>query len=86
MANVLDAVIRPSKIPTPTPTKISKDKARDLEKAINVSAALDRTKARPSEIKPTEQVNESLLEKISLLMPEAVSIEDLEFIICHASG
>jgi hypothetical protein len=43
-------------------------------------------KAGPSEIRPIEQVNESLSEKISLPIPEAVSAVDLEFIIRHASG
>jgi hypothetical protein len=43
-------------------------------------------KAGPSEIRPIEQVNESLSEKISPLIPKAVSTVDLEFIICHASG
>jgi hypothetical protein len=86
MASVLDTVLRPSKIATPAPTRISKDKVGELEIAIDVSAAPDCTKARPSEIRPTEQVNESLSEEISLPIPEAVSTEDLEFIICHASG
>jgi hypothetical protein len=64
MANVLDAVLRPSKMATPTPTRISKDKARELEKAIDVSAAPDCTKAGPSEIRLTEQVNVSVRENI----------------------
>jgi hypothetical protein len=71
---------------TPAPTRVSKDKAGELEKAVDVSAAPDCTKAGPSGIRPTEQVNESLSEKVSLPIPEAVSTRDLEFIIRHASG
>jgi hypothetical protein len=56
MADVLDVVLRPSKIATPTTTKISKDKAGELEKATDVSVAPDRTKAGPSEFRPKEQV------------------------------
>jgi hypothetical protein len=78
MANVLDVVLRPSKMATPT--KISKDKGGELEKVIDVSAAPDCTKVEPSKVRPTEQVNESLLEKISLRIPKAVSTRDLEFI------
>jgi hypothetical protein len=86
MANVLDAVLRPLKMATPTPTRISKGKARELEKAIDVSNAPDCAKAGPVESRPTKQVNESLSEKVSLPIPKAVSPGDLEFIIRHASG
>jgi hypothetical protein len=41
MASVLDAILRPSKMATPVPSRISKDKARELEKAIDVSASPD---------------------------------------------
>jgi hypothetical protein len=54
MASILDAVLRPSKMSTPTPNRISKDKAGELEKTINVSVVPDCTKAKPSEIRPTE--------------------------------
>jgi hypothetical protein len=85
MASVLDAVLRPLKMATPAPTRISKDKAGESEEAVVVSAAPDCTKAGPSEIRPTEHISESLPEKISLPIPEAVSTGDLEFIIRHAS-
>ena len=81
MFSVLDAVLRPLKIATPAPTRISKDKVGELEKAIDVSVVPNCIKVGPS-----EQINESLPEKISLLIPKAVSTGDLEFIICHASG
>jgi hypothetical protein len=86
MANVLDDVLRPSKMATPAPTRISKVKAEELEKAIYLSIAPDCAKARPSKSRPTEQVNERLSEKVSLPIPKAVSPRGLEFIICHASG
>ena len=83
---MLDTVMRPSKVATPAPTKISKDKAEELEKAINESIAPDCAKAGPSECRPIEQVSESLPEKISLPIPEATSLGDLGYIVCHASG
>jgi hypothetical protein len=86
MANVLDTVLRPSKMATPTPTKASEDKVKELEEVVAASAAPDCTKAGPSETRPTEQIIESLPEKLSLTIPEAASAEDLDFIICHALG
>jgi hypothetical protein len=86
MVSVLDAVLSPSKMATPAPTRVSKDKAGESEEVIVVSAAPDCTKAGPLKIRPTEHKIESLPEKISLLIPKAVSTKDLEFIICHASG
>jgi uncharacterized protein YqgQ len=86
MASVLDAVLRPSKVATPAPTKISKDKAEELEKAIEESIAPDCAKAGPSECRPIEHVSESLPEKISLPIPEAGSLGDLGYIVRHASG
>jgi hypothetical protein len=86
MAIVLDTVLRPSKIGTPAPIKMSKAQAKELEEAIDVSTAPNCTKARHSEIRPIEQVSESLPEKISVPIPEAASTGDLEFIIRHASG
>jgi hypothetical protein len=86
MANILDVVLRPSKMATPAPTRISKDKARELKKAINVSTTPDCAKAGHLESRPTGRVNESLSEKVSLLIPKSVSPGDLEFVIHHASG
>jgi hypothetical protein len=86
MASVLDAVLRPSKMATSAPSRVSKDKIEELEEAVTASATPDCTKARPSETRPTEQINESLPEKLSLPIPETASTEDLEFIIRHALG
>jgi hypothetical protein len=41
MVNVLDAVLRPSKVTTPASTTISKNKSGELEKASDESIALD---------------------------------------------
>jgi hypothetical protein len=86
MANVLDAVLRPSKVATPAPTKISKHEAEDLEKAIHESIAPHCAEARPSECRLAEQVSENLPEKISLPILEAASLGDLGYIVRHALG
>jgi hypothetical protein len=86
MASVLDAVLRPSKMATPAPTRVSEDKVEELEEIVAASAAPDCTKAGPSETRPMEQIIESLREKLSLLIPEEASVEDLDFIIRHALG
>jgi hypothetical protein len=85
MANVLDVVLRPSKMATPAPARVSKDNVGELEEVVAVSAAPDCAKAGPSKIRPTEQISKSLLEKLSLPIPKAASTGDLEFIIRHAS-
>jgi hypothetical protein len=85
MANVLDAVLKPSKVVTRAPTKMSKDKAEELEKAIDESSTPDCVKAGPSKHRPIEQVSESLPEKISLPISEAVSLDNLGYIVRHAS-
>jgi hypothetical protein len=85
MANVLEAVLKYSKVVTPLATKISKDKPEELKKA-RESAALDYTEVGPLESRATEQVSESLLEKVSSPIPEVMLSEDSEFIIHHASG
>jgi hypothetical protein len=45
MASVLDVVLRPSKMATPAPTRVSKDKVGELEEAIAESATPHCTKA-----------------------------------------
>jgi hypothetical protein len=86
MASVLDAILRPSKMATPAPAMVSKYKVGELEEDVTASATPDCSKARPSEIRPTEKISESLSEKLSLSIPKAVSTGDLEFIIRHTSG
>jgi hypothetical protein len=86
MANILDAILRPSKMVMPAPTKVSKGKVDELKKAIDETAAPDFAKARPSESRPIEQACESLLEKIALPILEAAYLGDLGYIVHHASG
>jgi hypothetical protein len=63
MANMLDAVMRPSKVATPPPTKISKDKSKELKKA-SESIAPDCAEVGSSKSRPPEQVSGSLREDI----------------------
>jgi hypothetical protein len=77
---------RPSKMATPAPTKISKDKAKELEMTIDEAAPPNLGKARPSEPKPLEQEFENLLERITLTIPEAAPLGDPEYIVRHALG
>jgi hypothetical protein len=86
MANILDAVLRPAKMVTPAPKKVSEGKVDELKKAIDETVAPNFAKARPSEYRPIEQECESLLEKIALPIPEAMSLGDLGYIVRHASG
>jgi hypothetical protein len=86
IANMLDAIMRPSNVATPAPSKVSKDKAEELKKAIDETVALDYAKARPSESRPIEQERESLPEKIALPIPESASLGDLGYIVRHTSG
>jgi hypothetical protein len=86
MASILDTMLKPSKMATPAPTKVSEDKVEELGEAVAASAAPACAKAGPSETRPIEQVKESLPEKLTLPIPEAASFEDLDFIIHHASG
>jgi hypothetical protein len=85
MASVLDVVLKPSKMATPAPTRVSEDKVEELGEAVAASTAPSCAKVGPSECSPIEQVKESLQEKLTLSIPEAASTEDLDFIICHAS-
>jgi hypothetical protein len=85
-ASVLDDVLKPSKMTTPAPTRVSKDKFEELGEDVAASAAPACAKDGPSETRPIKQVKESLPEKLTLPIPEMVSTEDLDFIIRHASG
>jgi hypothetical protein len=85
MANVLEAVLKPSKVVTPSATKVSKDKYEELKRA-SESTGLDYAEPGPSESRPTEQVSKSLSGKVSPPIPKAVLLEDFEFIIHHTLG
>jgi hypothetical protein len=55
MDNVLDAVMKSSKVPTPASAKTSEDKIEELEGAIAASASLACAEAGPLGIKAAEQ-------------------------------
>jgi hypothetical protein len=85
MANVLDAVLKSSKVPTPVCTEASED---NVEKIVvtTASASPTCTEARPLGFKPAEQEKEDLLEKPTSHTPEALSRDSLEYIVRHAAG
>jgi hypothetical protein len=85
MANVLEAVLRPSKMATPAPPKVCKDKADEpMAGIVDTSPVLD--KAGPS--KPTEpkEKSEILPEKVRTPLLEMAPFGNLDFIIRHALG
>jgi hypothetical protein len=86
MANVLEAVLRPSKVTTPAPPKVSKDKVDEhkMTKIADISSNLG--KAGPSEPIPSMEESGSLSEKLTMPTPEMAPAEDLEYIIRHAPG
>jgi hypothetical protein len=86
MANMLDTVLRPSKIATPAPIKIFKDKVEELKMTAEEATSPELGKARPSKSNPSKQKVESLPERVALLIPEATPLGDLEYIVRHASG
>jgi hypothetical protein len=85
MASVLDVVLKSSKMPTPAPTKASKDNIEKLEVAA-ASASPFCAKARPSRSKPVEQAKEILPKKLTSPIPEAPSRDDFGYIVRHNSG
>jgi hypothetical protein len=85
MANVLDVVLKSSKVSTPISSKASVD---NVEKLVVVAASASPTcgEAGPSGYKPVEQAKESLPEELTSPIPEAPSRDDLEYIVRHALG
>jgi hypothetical protein len=82
----LDAVLKSTKILTPTTTEAPKDKAEDLRGVPTTSASPTHIEAETSGAKPAKLAKESLHEKPTLPAPEAPSQVDLEYIVRHASG
>ena len=81
--SILDAVLKPSKVSTPASTE---DKIEELREIATASASPTCAEARPSKTRPVEQVNESLLEKLTLPIPEAASRGNFGYIVRHSSG
>jgi hypothetical protein len=86
MANVLEVVLRPSKVATPAPPKVSKDKADQPKMAAIVDISSDLDKAGPSEPIPSKEKSGSLPKKMAMPSPKMAPLENLEYIIRHASG
>jgi hypothetical protein len=64
MANVLEAILRPSKMATPAPPKVSKDKVDEpMADIVDTSPNLD--KAGPSEPIKSKKKSKSLPEKVT---------------------
>jgi hypothetical protein len=84
MANVLDVVLTPLKAATPTLPKVSKDK--DDEAMIGIlDTSSDLGKAGHSEPAQSKEKSESLLEEAATPTPEMAPLENLDYIIRHAS-
>jgi hypothetical protein len=86
MDNVLEVVLRPMKIGLPAPPKISNDIVDEPKVTLNVNISSDLGEAGPSEFISPRQKSDSLPEKVVLRTPEVASLDDLEYIVCHASG
>jgi hypothetical protein len=86
MANVLEVVLRPMKIASPAPPRVSRDIVDEPKMTIRVDITSNLGETGPSGSISPGQKSDSLPEKVVLPTPEATSFEDLEYIICHASG
>jgi hypothetical protein len=84
MANVLEAVLRPSKMVPPAPPKVSKDKAGEPT-TITLSTFADSDKAGPLEAIVSKEKSKSLPEKMTTPSLKTSSLENIDFIIYHAS-
>jgi hypothetical protein len=76
MANVLEAVLRPTKMAPSTTPKMAID--------VEITPSLDV--ADPSGSVPTKLTSDNPLGKEALPIAEVTPIEDLEYIVRHASG
>jgi hypothetical protein len=85
MANVLEAILRPSKMATPAPPKVSKDKVDELM-AVIIGSSADLDKARHSEPTQSKEKFESLPERMTTPSLETAPLGNVDFIICHALG
>jgi hypothetical protein len=85
MTNVLEAILRPSKMASPAPPKVSKDKAGE-PMTVTSSTFADSDKARPSEATLSKEKSESLPERMTTPSLETASSENIDFIIHHALG
>jgi hypothetical protein len=68
VANVLDVVMKSSKVLTPASTKSSENKIEELGEVVVASASPTYAEAGPSGTKLVEQAKEGLPEKLSSLI------------------
>jgi hypothetical protein len=85
MANVLEAVLRPSKMAPPAPPKVSKDKAGEPT-TITLSTFAHSDKAGPSKATVSKEKSKSLPDKMTTPSLKTSSLENTNFTIPHASG
>ena len=83
---MLEAILRPLRIATPAPPKISKVKDDDPTVTTFEDTSSDLGKARPSEPIPPMEESRNRPEKTTVPMLEMTQPENLEYIIRHASG
>jgi hypothetical protein len=86
MANVLDVVLKSTKMPTPISTEASENKIEWLGEVAAASASPTYAEAEPLGSKPLEHAKESLPEELTSPIPETPCRNDLEYIVRHASG
>jgi hypothetical protein len=86
MANVLEVVLRPTKMVPRAIPRISEDIIRELKMANDAEITPGSGVADPSGSISTRFVPDSLSGKKALPTTEAPSVEDLEYIVQHASG
>jgi hypothetical protein len=89
MANVLEAVLRPSKMTPSVALKvfvISEDVVEEPKMATNAEISVGLEGADPLGSILEWRDYDKLQEKENLSAPEASSLEDLEYIVHHASG
>ena len=86
MANVLEVVLRPTKMVLSAASKTSKDIVGESKMTTNVEISSSLDKADPLGSSSTRRESDKLPEKENLLAPKATSFEDFEYIIHHASG
>lgn len=87
--NVLEAVLRPSKMtPSAVPkvSVISEDVVEEPKMATNAEISTGLQAADPSGSILEGRDFDKLPEKVNLSAPEASSLEDFEYIVRHASG
>jgi hypothetical protein len=85
MANVLEAILRSSRMEAPAQPKVSKEKVDEPMAGI-VDTSPDLIKAKTSEPTQSKEKSESLPGKVTMPLLETAPVGNLDIIISHASG